>query len=68
MRKATGKMSTLCTGMCVIEKSFLMSCVGQMRSSGLLHLLGMDHMDSDDAEQMERREQQLLSRFWRPTN
>ncbi|HMK62671.1 MAG TPA: rRNA maturation RNase YbeY [Acidimicrobiales bacterium] len=35
---------------------------------GLLHLLGMDHMDSDDAEKMERREQQLLSRFWRPTN
>jgi len=34
---------------------------------GLLHLLGMDHADSDEAERMERREQQLLSRFWRPT-
>jgi len=34
---------------------------------GLLHLLGMDHADSDEAERMERREQQLLSRFWRST-
>lgn len=33
---------------------------------GLLHLLGMDHLESDEAERMESRERQLLSRFWRP--
>jgi probable rRNA maturation factor len=32
---------------------------------GLLHLLGMDHEADADAERMERREQQLLSRFYR---
>jgi probable rRNA maturation factor len=32
---------------------------------GLLHLLGMDHQDDEEAEQMERREQQLLDRFHR---
>jgi probable rRNA maturation factor len=33
---------------------------------GLLHLIGMDHLDSGDAERMEQRERQLLGRFWRP--
>ena len=32
---------------------------------GILHLLGMDHEDTAEAEQMERREQQLLARFYR---
>ena len=32
---------------------------------GILHLLGMDHMVDDEAERMERREQQLLDRFYR---
>lgn len=32
---------------------------------GILHLLGMDHEDPVEAEQMERREQQLLDRFYR---
>ena len=32
---------------------------------GLLHLLGMDHESDDEAERMERREQQLLDRFYR---
>ena len=32
---------------------------------GLLHLLGMDHLESTEAETMERREQELLARFWR---
>ncbi|MGD0320341.1 MAG: rRNA maturation RNase YbeY [Acidimicrobiales bacterium] len=32
---------------------------------GLLHLLGMDHDVDDEAERMERREQQLLDRFHR---
>ncbi len=35
---------------------------------GLLHLLGMDHLESDEAERMEDRERQLLSRFWRPAD
>ncbi len=33
---------------------------------GLLHLLGMDHVEKAEAETMERREQQLLARYWRP--
>lgn len=33
---------------------------------GILHLLGMDHLDSSEAEQMERREQELLRLFHRP--
>ncbi len=32
---------------------------------GLLHLLGMDHQVDGEAERMEQREQQLLSRFYR---
>jgi probable rRNA maturation factor len=30
---------------------------------GVLHLLGMDHMDDDEAETMERRERELLAKF-----
>lgn len=33
---------------------------------GVLHLLGMDHEADTEAEQMERREQELLKRFHRP--
>ncbi len=32
---------------------------------GILHLLGMDHLVDEEAERMEQREQQLLSRFYR---
>jgi len=32
---------------------------------GILHLLGMDHHDDDEAEAMEGREQELLARFHR---
>jgi probable rRNA maturation factor len=32
---------------------------------GILHLLGMDHQDDDEATRMERREQQLLARYYR---
>lgn len=32
---------------------------------GILHLLGMDHMDDGEAELMEAREQELLSQFHR---
>ncbi len=34
---------------------------------GILHLLGMDHELDGEAERMEQREQQLLSRFYRAT-
>ncbi|MBV8159917.1 MAG: rRNA maturation RNase YbeY [Acidimicrobiia bacterium] len=30
---------------------------------GILHLLGMDHADADEAAAMQRRERELLSRF-----
>jgi probable rRNA maturation factor len=32
---------------------------------GLLHLMGMDHTGGEEAETMERREQELLARFHR---
>ena len=32
---------------------------------GILHLMGMDHLDDEEAEQMEAREQELLERFHR---
>jgi len=32
---------------------------------GLLHLMGMDHEDDDEAEAMEEREQALLAKFHR---
>jgi len=32
---------------------------------GILHLMGMDHVDDDEATAMERREQELLDRFHR---
>jgi len=32
---------------------------------GVLHLLGMDHVEDAEAEAMERRERQLLARFHR---
>jgi probable rRNA maturation factor len=32
---------------------------------GLLHLCGMDHVENPEAERMERREQELLGRFYR---
>ena len=33
---------------------------------GVLHLLGMDHAEEDEAEAMEARERELLERFHRP--
>jgi probable rRNA maturation factor len=33
---------------------------------GVLHLLGMDHMEDDEAEAMEARERELLTRHHRP--
>jgi probable rRNA maturation factor len=33
---------------------------------GLLHLVGMDHGEDVEAEEMERRERELLDRFHRP--
>jgi probable rRNA maturation factor len=32
---------------------------------GILHLLGMDHVDNQEAEAMERRERELLERYHR---
>ncbi len=31
---------------------------------GLLHLCGYDHMEDDEAEEMEARERELLTEFW----
>jgi probable rRNA maturation factor len=31
---------------------------------GILHLLGMDHVDEEEATAMERREQELLDRYY----
>jgi probable rRNA maturation factor len=33
---------------------------------GILHLLGMDHAEPDDASAMQRRERELLGRFYKP--
>ena len=33
---------------------------------GILHLLGMDHLEDDEAEEMEARERDLLARFHKP--
>ncbi len=33
---------------------------------GILHLMGMDHVDDTEAKAMEAREQELLDRFHRP--
>ncbi len=33
---------------------------------GILHLMGMDHQADEEAERMERREQQLLARYYHP--
>ena len=32
---------------------------------GILHLMGMDHLEDEEAEAMEKREQELLDRFHR---
>ncbi len=32
---------------------------------GILHLMGMDHVDEQEAQEMERREQELLDKFHR---
>lgn len=32
---------------------------------GILHLMGMDHVDDDEATAMEKREQELLDKFFR---
>ncbi len=35
---------------------------------GILHLTGMDHEADEEAERMERREQELLARHYRPVS
>jgi probable rRNA maturation factor len=35
---------------------------------GILPLMGMDHEAEEDAERMERREQQLLARYYHPAS
>jgi probable rRNA maturation factor len=34
---------------------------------GILHLMGMDHVDDTEAVEMERRERELLDEFHKPT-
>jgi probable rRNA maturation factor len=34
---------------------------------GVLHLLGLDHIDDDEAEDMEERERVLLAKYYAPT-
>jgi probable rRNA maturation factor len=33
---------------------------------GILHILGMDHVDNEEAEAMEQRERELLEQFHKP--
>jgi probable rRNA maturation factor len=35
---------------------------------GILHLMGMDHEAEEEAERMERREQQLLAHYYHPVS
>jgi probable rRNA maturation factor len=35
---------------------------------GILHLMGRDHADDDEAETMEARERELLEKFHKPTS
>ncbi|MCL4499904.1 MAG: rRNA maturation RNase YbeY [Chloroflexi bacterium] len=38
--------------------------IGLLLAHGILHLLGYDHQQSDQAEEMEKREQELLKPFF----
>ncbi len=38
--------------------------VSLLVTHGLLHLCGYDHMEDDEAEEMEARERALLTEFW----
>ena len=38
--------------------------VSLLVTHGLLHLCGYDHMEDDEAEEMEARERELLGEFW----
>ena len=35
---------------------------------GILHLMGMDHLDDNEAEVMEKRERELLAQHWKPVD
>jgi probable rRNA maturation factor len=35
---------------------------------GILHLMGNDHVDEEEAEAMERRERELLEKFHKPSS